>query len=88
MTDQDTIAKLNDENRQLRALLEKERAGLARFLVPWRRQLDASWLRHFEKECGVFFDEIGYVKPRPVQITPLVRAVVERDLPETKQLKV
>jgi ribosomal protein L37AE/L43A len=53
-------------NAELRTTLEKERAAIARFLVPYRAHLPESWLDHFEQECGVYFDAIGFVNPRPI----------------------
>ena len=51
---------------ELEKIVESERAAVARFLVPYRNHLPESWLEHFEKECGVYFDEIGFVHPRPI----------------------
>lgn len=49
------------------AALAKEREALAKFLVPWKHHLDASWLQHFEEAGSVQFDDIGYVTAVPVK---------------------
>ena len=62
------LEKAQDSVKFLAATLQAEREAIARFLVPWRGRLSDSWLTHFEESCGVYFDAIGYVKPRPVEL--------------------
>jgi len=71
-----------DRADALQKTLESERAALARFLVPWRFHLPDCWLEHMEKECGVYFDEIGFVRPRPV--TPNAKVSDPAGRTETK----
>lgn len=51
---------------ELEAKLTKEREALSRFLVPYRRSLPQSWLDHFVESGAVYFDEIGFVFPSPI----------------------
>lgn len=50
--------------KKLEAIIMKHREGVARFLVPYRNSLPESWLDHFVEECGVEFDEIGFVSAK------------------------
>ena len=55
--------KLKADAAAMREALTKERAAIARFLVPWRSHLDQSWLDNFVESGSVRFNEIGYVFP-------------------------
>lgn len=55
-----------NECNRLRGLIVKERAAVARFLVPWKHRLPDCWLSHFEEEGIVEFDGIGFVKAKPL----------------------
>jgi hypothetical protein len=57
-----------DEVQRLRGCLERERAALAEFLIPWRRHLDKSWLDHFVKTGAVTFNALGQVFPAPLDL--------------------
>lgn len=60
------LEQLRRERDELVELLEMERAAVARYLIPHRRDMPECWRKHFSDECGVYFDAIGFVKPRPV----------------------
>lgn len=63
------LTTAQQEIAELRKLVTQHRQGVATFLVPWRSQLDESWLKHFVKECGVEFDAIGFVSATPLKGT-------------------
>jgi hypothetical protein len=58
---------MEQEISELREALTKERKAVADFLIPWKRHLDQSWLDHFVRSGIVYFNEIGYVLPVPVE---------------------
>ncbi len=60
------IEQLKAERDELVELISSEREAVARFLVPYRDTLPESWLDHFSDSCGVYFDSIGFVYPRPI----------------------
>lgn len=47
--------------------LVKCRVMIGRFLVPWKHRISDSWLSGFEETGCVIFDEIGFVKPKPIE---------------------
>lgn len=57
------LQKAQADAAAMREALTKERAAIARFLVPWRSHLDQSWLDNFVESGSVRFNEIGYVFP-------------------------
>lgn len=55
-----------EQAAEMRSDLERCRAYIARFLIPWRSHLPESWLSGFEEEGCVVFDEVGFVKAKPI----------------------
>jgi len=62
----EVVGELIEEVRRLRAIIEKEREFVARFLIPWKRHLDRTWLDGFVESGSVVFDELGMVHPTPL----------------------
>lgn len=55
------LCKSRAEANKLREMLKTEREAVARFLVPWSRHLDDSWLDHFVEAGIVKFDGMGFI---------------------------
>lgn len=57
---------VEEAQRELKAAIAKEREAVDRFLVPYRSSLPESWLDHFVEAGLVYFDDIGFVYPNPI----------------------